>query len=420
MTGTKVSATSATGLDNHVNAIPTSQEPGDCSRKQPVVCQVLHSLCVGGAEVLASQFAERSAGVVRTVFACLDDLGELGQRLRDGGAEIEVFARRPGFDFGLTRQLARYFDRQQVDVIHAHQYAPFFYSSLARLPGRKPPLIFTEHGRSFPDFRRPKRVFANRFLLGPHDHVIAVGDQVREALIANEGFSPNRVEVIQNGVPVRDYASSPGGRASAREKLGLADHAFVIVQVARLNALKDHRTAVATMWHLISTHPNARLLLVGDGEERPGIEAAIAQAGLADVITLYGSRSDVKTFLHAADAFLLTSVSEGIPLTLVEAMAAEIACVATDVGGIPDVIEHEQSGLLAPAGDALALARYLARLADDTTLRSRIAGRGHRRAIDSFSDDAMHLQYQRLYLELAGPIDRTRKADVDRSGQGVS
>jgi glycosyltransferase involved in cell wall biosynthesis len=381
---------------------------------------VLHSLCVGGAEVLASQFAERSTDVVRTVFACLDDLGELGQRLRDGGAEIEVFARRPGFDFGLTRQLARYFKRQRVDVIHAHQYAPFFYSSLARLPGRTPPLIFTEHGRSFPDFRRPKRVFANRFLLGSRDHVIAVGGQVREALIDNEGFSPNRVEVIQNGVPVRDYASSPAGRAGAREKLRLAEHDFVIVQVARLNALKDHRTAVATMGHLIGTHPNARLLLVGEGEERPVIEAAIAQAGLADAITLYGSRSDVKTFLHAADAFLLTSVSEGIPLTLVEAMAAEIPCVATGVGGIPDVIEHEESGLLTPAGDALTLSRHLARLADDATLRSKIASGGRRRAIDAFSDDAMHHQYQQLYLELAGQNCPAGKSAAGRSGHGES
>ncbi|XZE54233.1 glycosyltransferase [Planctomycetaceae bacterium SH139] len=392
----------------------------DRGQDRPIVCQVLHSLCVGGAEVLASQFAERSTGVVRTVFACLDDLGELGQRLRDGGAEIEVFARRPGFDFGLTRQLARYFARHRVDVIHAHQYAPFFYSSLARLPGRNPPLIFTEHGRSFPDYRRPKRVFANRFLLGSRDRVIAVGDQVREALIANEGFSPNRVEVIQNGVPVRDYASSPGGRANAREKLGLVDSAFVIVQVARLNALKDHRTAVATMEHLVKTHPNARLLLVGEGEERPGIEAAIAQAGLSKAITLYGSRSDVKTFFHAADAFMLTSVSEGIPLTLVEAMAAGIACVATNVGGIPDVIEHEASGLLAQAGDALALSRHLARLADDTKLRSMLADQGQQRAIEVFSDDAMHQQYQQLYLELSGRIDRTRKSNVNRSGRGVS
>ena len=394
------------------------RENSECVRQRPVVCQVLHSLCVGGAEVLASQFAERSAAAVRTVFACLDDLGELGQRLRDGGAEIEVFARRPGFDFGLTRQLARYFDRQCVDVIHAHQYAPFFYSSLARLPGRKPPIIFTEHGRSFPDYRRPKRVLANRFLLGSRDRVIAVGGQVREALIANEGFSPSRVEVIQNGVPVGDFASSPDGCAHAREKLGLADDVFAIVQVARLNALKDHRTAVATIGHLIGSHPNARLLLVGEGEERPVIEAAIAQSGLADAITLYGSRNDVKTFLHAADAFLLTSVSEGIPLTLVEAMAAGVPCVATDVGGIPDVIDHEESGLLAPAGDALALSRHLARLAGDSTLRAKIASRGLRRAVDSFSDDAMHHQYQQLYSELAGLNQRAGRAVAGRSGQG--
>jgi glycosyltransferase involved in cell wall biosynthesis len=101
-------------------------------------------------------------------------------------------------------------------------------------------------------------------------------------------------------------------------------------------------------------------------------------------------------------------------------MAAEIPCVATGVGGIPDVIEHEESGLLTPAGDALTLSRHLARLADDATLRSKIASGGRRRAIDAFSDDAMHHQYQQLYLELAGQNCPAGKSAAGRSGHGES
>ena len=371
------------------------------TRSLPVVCQVLHAMSVGGAEVLAQQFAQRSSGVVRTVFACLDDLGELGQQLRASGVTVEVLGRRPGFDWRLTRRLRRFYQDHDVSVVHAHQYGPFFYAAMARLPGRQPPIIFTEHGRDFPDYRRPKRVLANRLLIGRRDRVIAVGDQVKQALVTNEGIAGDRIEVIYNGIPLQHFAAATDKRQQARDALGLADETFAIVQVARLNPLKDHQTAIAMMSRLVSQHPNARLLLVGEGEQRQTIEAAIRQAQLDQVITLHGNRSDVVSFLQAADAFLLTSVSEGIPLTLIEAMAAGVPCVATRVGGIPEVIDDGHSGLLAPAKAADDLARCVSRLIGETGLRQRLVEQGRLRATSKFGDDAMHARYHCLYQELA-------------------
>ncbi len=299
------------------------------------VCHVVHSMSVGGAEILARQFAERSEDKVTSIFVCLDVLGELGIELREKGYHVEVIGRRPGFDYAVLRRLRRIFRERDISVIHAHQYAPFFYSSLARVPFRIPPIIFTEHGRAFPDFRKPKRVVVNKFLLRKHDRVVAVGDQVRQALIDNEGFRSNRVEVIHNGVPVEKFKKSEEDRRLARQKLQVKDSEFVIVQVARLNALKDHLTSVAAMAILAKDFRQARLVFVGEGEERQSIEAAITQNQLQGVVKLTGVTSDVATYLHAADAFLLSSVSEGIPLTLIEAMSAELACVSTAVGGIP-------------------------------------------------------------------------------------
>ena len=366
-----------------------------------VICHVLHSLGIGGAEILARQFAERSKGQVISIFACLDELGELGADLRKQGYYVEVIGRRPGFDYSLPRRLHRIFKNQKVSVVHAHQYAPFFYSSLARIPFRTPPIIFTEHGRSFPDFRRPKRVVANRFLLGRRDRIVAVGDQVRQALIDNEGFSPSRVEVVHNGVPVEKFEKTNEARWRARQTLSVQDSEFIIVQVARLNALKDHLTAVAAMAILAKSFPQARLLLVGEGEERPAIEAAIAANELQRIVKLVGARNDVVTYLHAADAFLLSSVSEGIPLTLIEAMSAEIACVSTAVGGIPEVIEHGRTGMLAPSKDAALLAEYLNTLVAKPEIRHQLAAEAKARAISQFSDNSMHSQYQKMYSELA-------------------
>ncbi len=314
--------------------------------ERPVICQVLHSLNVGGAEVLAREFAVRSAQDFTTVFACLDRIGTIGQQLREAGYRVELLGRRDGFDYQVSRTLAKFCRANNVSVMHAHQYAPFFYSAVSRWPRRRPPILFTEHGRSFPDFRRPKRVFANKFLLGHGDRVVAVGQHVRRALIENEGIEAARVDVIYNGIDVEAYQQSRTNRLSARQELGLSDTDVVAIQVARLNPLKDHRTAIRAMQRLSASHPNIRLLLVGEGEEMPAIEQMIANAGLQPTVRLLGLREDVAYLLTAADVFLLTSVSEGIPLTLIEAMATGLPCVATNVGGVPEVVVDGETGLL--------------------------------------------------------------------------
>lgn len=121
---------------------------------RPTICHVLHSLNVGGAELLSLQFAMQAVEDYRPVFVCLDSLGSIGGRLRDDGFDVEVVERRPGFDIGCALRVARIMLEQDVSLVHAHQYGPFFYSSLARLFGPRYPILFTEHGRDFPDFRR--------------------------------------------------------------------------------------------------------------------------------------------------------------------------------------------------------------------------------------------------------------------------
>ncbi|MEX2174073.1 MAG: glycosyltransferase, partial [Pirellulaceae bacterium] len=183
-----------------VSAVATLEQPGPATGRadqpKPVVCQLVHTLNVGGAELLARQFAERARDEFDFVFVCLDSPGVMADELRADGFAVEVLGRRPGFDLACARRLLQVFRRYDVKLVHAHQYAPFFYSAIARLLGwRKLPIVFTEHGRDYPDFRRTKRVLANRCLLRASDRVIGVGECVRGALVANEGLRPERVEV---------------------------------------------------------------------------------------------------------------------------------------------------------------------------------------------------------------------------------
>jgi glycosyltransferase involved in cell wall biosynthesis len=369
------------------------------------VCQLLHAMTVGGAEVLAARLARRLAGPFRFVFACLDEVGPLGEELRTEGFQVVLVGRKPGLDWRCPVRLARLLDAERVDVIHAHQYTPFFYGMAARVGGAsRRPILFTEHGRHQPDYPRPKRMIANRLLLSRRDRVVGVGGAVRQALIVNEGLPSRRVGVLYNGIDVDAFAAAAntsGSRTDARQTLGVGPDDFVLLQVARLDYLKDHATALRTLAGVLPQLPNARLVLVGDGPERPAIEATIRDLNLGDAVRLAGQRGDVDRLLPAADLFLLSSTSEGIPLTVIEAMAAGLPVVATDVGGLREVVDDDRTGLLAPAKGDTALAEHVLRLAADPDLRRTMGIAGRARAKQYFDESRMADEYRRNYRELA-------------------
>ena len=370
------------------------------------ICQLLIGLGVGGAEVLAARMARRLRDRFRFVFVCLDEQGVLGAELRAEGFPVHVLGRRAGVDWRCCRRLAGLIKSERVNLVHAHQYTPFFYAAASRFPRRRPPVAFTEHGRWYPDFPRPKRIIANRVLLGPRDRVIGVGESVRQALIHNEGISARRVEVIYNGVNLDAYSvqpPSPNEIAEARRAMGVGESDFVIIQVARLDHLKDHVTAIETFNRVVAQCPGAKLVLVGEGPERAKIEEAVERLGLGSSVRMIGLRQDVPRLIRAADLFLLTSISEGIPLTLIEAMAARVPVVSTRVGGVVEVVEENRTGLLAPSGDAPALAEHVLRLASNPALRRELGERGRVRAAAMFSESRMVDQYERLYLDMMEP-----------------
>jgi L-malate glycosyltransferase len=365
------------------------------------ICQVLHSLNVGGAEMLAARIARNMQEHYRFVFACLDELGSLGEQLQAEGFVVEVMNRGPGFDLGCVRRLADFVYREHVDLIHAHQYTPFFY---ARAPGvlrRRPPVLFNEHGRFHPDRPSRKRMAFNRLALRGTDRVVSVGGAVRQALVENEGISAQRIEVVYNGVELGAGNHSQTIRAAMRSKLGLADDDFVVIQVARLDPIKDHSTALRAMEQVAQTHRQARLLIVGDGPQREQIQQELANhKGLAGVVQLLGQRSDIAELLAASDLFLLTSLSEGIPVTFIEAMGASLPIVSTDVGGVAEVVNHGATGLLTPAADEAALAEAIRRMIDNPAECQAMGVEGRRRAEARFSERQMHEAYSRLYEEM--------------------
>ncbi len=384
------------------------------------VCQLLHSLNIGGAEVLAAGLGERMAGEsFRFVFFCLDEEGVMADRLRERGFVVECLGRKAGFDRACMRRIAELWRQYDVTLVQAHQYTPFFYALGARgFFGRTPPVMFTEHGRFYPDVSNWKHVLFTRLMMRSRDRVVAVGESVKRALVRYEGIPAGRIQVIYNGIKAAHFARTPEKLVAAeavRMEQGVTPGQKVCVHIARLDTIKDHFTSMRAMMECVwraaekkvsdgiqgNTH-DVELWIVGGGPEEAALRAFIAEHCMAAYIKMLGQRRDIPEILAAADAFILTSVSEGIPVTILEAMAADVPIISTDVGGIPEIITHGETGLLAPAGDAAALGKALYRVFYEPALAEKLVRSAHARLEERFTEEKMHAAYEAVFREMAG------------------
>jgi glycosyltransferase involved in cell wall biosynthesis len=377
------------------------------SDDRPAVLHVLHTLRRAGAEVLVRDLVSRLAGRFRFVVAALDDGGPLADDLRRAGAEVHVVGRSPGFDWRCAAALRHTLLHSRIHLIHAHQYTPMTYAAAANLlAGRPARLLFTEHGRHYPDQRRLKRLLANRlFLAGRCDRVTAVGHAVASALVRFEGLDPRRIQVIHNGIdPASMAVPDPvSARSRIRRELAIADEVPVILQVGSLRPVKNHALALDALAELHRLGCPAHLLFAGDGPLAAELQQRAAQLNLQRYVRFLGSRDDVASLWCAADVGLLTSRSEGVSVALLECMAAGKVPVATDVGGNREIIDDSVTGLLAPSGDAPAIARSLFTLLIDPPLRHRMGLAGAQRVARYFHQSSMHRAYADLYDQLTGP-----------------
>ncbi|MFO0850051.1 MAG: glycosyltransferase [Gemmataceae bacterium] len=364
---------------------------------------VVHVMQVAGAEVLVRETIRRlGPAIVPTVF-CLDRVGQIGEELVAQGVDLVCFDRRPGWDFSVSRKLAAAATARRIEVLHAHQYTPFFYAALAKPIIRPmPKLILTEHGRHYPDVVSPPRRAVNRLLLDRlADAVNACIGFSAKALCRTDGFRGNRIRVIENGIDVDRYGPA-ADRAALRQRLGLDPDRRYIVHVARHHPVKDQPTLIRGFASAAPDYPDVDLLLVGDGPLRADLERLADELGVAGRVRFVGIQKNVAEWLAAADVFALTSVSEAASLTLLEAMATGLPVVVTAVGGNPEIVRDGVDGLLFPRGDAAGCATAFRELLDDPDHAERLGESGRDRVRERYRLDQTVAAYYRLYRELAG------------------
>jgi len=349
----------------------------------------------GGTQRLVIEMSKQLRRQADLLVCCLDEQGDWADELLDLDIPVIALGREPGFRPALAGQVARLARRHDLDVLHCHHYSPFVYGALAARLCSGVRLVYTEHGRYSDSPPSRKRRLANLLLSRVPGRFFAVSNELRAHMLA-EGFESDRLEVIYNGIdPGR--ASTPADRAAARQILGLPPEALVVGTVARLDPVKDLTTLVEAFATLSRVQAEAVLVVIGDGPELELLESAARQAAIESRISFTGARNDARRLLPAFDLYVNTSVTEGVSVTILEAMAAGLPVVATRVGGTPEVVVAEETGLLVPARKPELLAESLQRLAADPDLGRRLGEAGRERVSRRFTLEEMVGRYLRVY-----------------------
>jgi len=382
----------------HKNSFPEmSRSKNQDSNHALRVLFVLLSLGVGGAEKLVyDMIQELSPQDVTSVVCCLDMIGPLGEKLIDRGITVYGLKRRKGIDWGLVYRLHRIIAQEGVDVVHAHQYTPYFYGALSSFLFRDVKLIFTEHGRLYPDRRRLKRYLFNPLLARRTDHIVSISENTKKAMVRYDNFPARRVEVIHNGVRLENNVTEIDPSVK-RRSLGLDGTSRIVGTAARLDSIKNIPMLLNSFRIVLEKMPDTYLLIAGKGPERENLESISERSGIKDRVLFLGLRYDLPEIYPLFDVFALTSFTEGISITLLEAMAAGIPSVVTDVGGNSEVVVNGETGYLVPLGEEELMADRILTLLKSPEKRNDMGAHAAERVRTHFSFQRMISSYLHLY-----------------------
>lgn len=361
-----------------------------------VICHVLGSVEIGGAERVVLDLArmQRAAGHRVDVVTLSNTDGALASEFRRVVSTLESVPKRAnGIDLALPLRLARWFRAHGTQVVHTHNELPLIYGAPAGKLARAV-VVHSKHG-IVPVTRRAH--WLRRGAAGAADLFVAVSDATADTARANRECAPDKLRVVINGTDLSRFPAPEGARAATRRELGIPTEARVLITIGRLVKEKNHALLVRAVAPLL--RHDRRLILVGDGPLRDDLRARVQGLENGRYVHLTGARQDVPALLAAADAFVLSSDSEGLPIGLLEAWAAGLPVVSTAVGGIPGAVRSEETGLLVPPGDERALTEALRRVLDGDESVGRMAESGRAHALDTYSAEHMTNSYFSLYEE---------------------
>jgi glycosyltransferase involved in cell wall biosynthesis len=365
------------------------------------ILHVVDSLDRGGLENVVCDLSLEQVrrGHDVTVY-CLHTPGSLAARLEAEGVPVVCGHKRSGPDLEVVRELKGLMRGRGRGLIHSHSMMPNYYACAARLlAGLSITVINTRHdmGSTRPGDLREKLY---RLSVPLTRLAVMVSGGVMQHFVGSGTVPKRKARVVLNGIAT-DCAqrTDSARRAAARRTLDVGEDDFLIGCVGRLVELKNHRAAIRAIARFATRSPRPRLVLIGSGPLQARLESFARELGVDDRVRLFGERSDARDLLPGLDAFLMPSLTEGHSIALLEAAAAGLPIVATDVGGNPEIICHERTGLLVPPDDEVSIWRALQRLDCDRSLAASLGANARAWALEHVSVPAMADAYEAVYAE---------------------
>ena len=349
---------------------------------------VTDSMEMGGAEKLTAMLCrlQRSRGHQASVH-CLFSVGVLGDELRDEG--FDAILHHPPSFLGLMRSLYRSFKSSTPDVVHFHNATATIIGAVpARLAGVKT-VIATRHGLVEPPYQLRREL---KFALASRscDWVVGVCEGTRTNLLGAPFADCGKIIHIYNGASPANIGAAPHPKSG-----------FTLLHVGRMVPTKDHATLLRAVALTRPRIPDTQLWIVGDGPLGPSLRTLSSELGLSECVTFFGERNDVSSFLAAADLFVMPSITEGLPVSLLEAMSAGLPAVVTDVGGMGEIARLSRAATLVPRSDPQALSEVLCQAAERRNELPKIGQLARRCYQEKFTPERMFDDYMRLYTTVA-------------------
>lgn len=390
--------------------------------KSPVrILHVIDSIGNAGAETLLRTFAEGLDGShFRTHMCglrpCTDSLTL--PALRELGVPTLVLNQRASYDLPALLGLVRYIHREQIDIIHTHLTAGDIMGRMAGfLTGR--PVVSTLHcdRNSFEQEPRRRQLLQRWTARLWCRRIIVVSDNLQKEMADCLGVASSHVVSIPNGVNTDRFGRARLPERIATKRALVGSDGPMITNVARLVPQKAQHHLLTAAQRVLAARPDARFLIVGEGALRADLEAQAARLGIAGGVIFAGFSAKIPEILSASDVFVLSSVSEGLPIALLEAMASGCAPVVTAVGGMDQVVEDGSTGLLVPPGDPDALAGAILRYLRDPHLADRLARAAQEEVRRDYGKRAWVSKLEELYLrELRAAGTPTRSRPTTEGG----
>jgi len=363
------------------------------------IMHVVLSMDVGGAEKLVYDMVRHPIfAFSRPVVCCLDAVGAFGEKLLQERYAVYCRKRRSGIDLSVIPWLREIILSEKITVVHAHQYTPLFYSAPAALLAGRVKVVYTEHGRFYPERRSWKRRLFNPLLALGVDHLVSISANTAQAMATFDHLPFRRIDVIHNGVDL-SLMNPPCNNAVKRSSLGLNGTCRVIGTAARLDEIKNIPMMLRVFKQVLQRVPDTRFLIAGDGPQRDNLKSQAEALGIADKVHFIGLRFDLAEIYQLMDVFLLTSFSEGISVTLLESMASGVPAVVTDVGGNGEVVKDRETGFLVPLHDETGFADRIVSILTDAECAQALGYNSRVRARQYFSFENMLTNYIGKYVQ---------------------